>query len=86
MQLANQGPGSSVELLLQEHMSAGVSLTGTIQGDADPAKSLPMLIQWYRDGKLPLEKFQKRFRVEDFDQAVKEMHEGGVVKPILIWP
>lgn len=86
VQLANQGPGSFLSVGLPEHMSDGVHLTGTIQGDADPTKSIPMLIKWYREGKLPLEKLEKFFAVEDFDQARKEMHDGSTIKPVLLWP
>lgn len=70
---------------LPEHMSAGVHLTGTIQGDADPRKSIPMLIKWYREGKLPLEKLEKAYKLEDWELARREMHDGGVVKPVLIF-
>jgi Zn-dependent alcohol dehydrogenase len=86
VQLANKGPGSFVSIGLPEHMRDGVHLTGTIQGDANPEKSIPMLIKWYREGKLPLEKLEKFFKVEDFDQAREEMHEGSTIKPVLLWP
>lgn len=86
VQLANQGPGSNVAVGLPEHMSNGTHLTGTIQGDADPSKSIPMLIKWYREGKLPLEKLEKQFKVEDFQRAREAMHTGEVIKPVLIWP
>jgi Zn-dependent alcohol dehydrogenase len=45
-----------------------------------------MLIKWYREGKLPLEKLEKFFKVEEFEQARKEMHDGSTIKPVLIWP
>lgn len=86
VQLANQGPGSFLSVGLPEHMRDGVHLTGTIQGDANPEKSIPMLIKWYREGKLPLDKLEKFFAVEDFDQARKEMHDGSTIKPVLLWP
>lgn len=86
VQLANQGPGSFLSVGLPEHMRDGVHLTGTIQGDADPKKSIPMLIRWYREGRLPLDKLEKRFPVENFEEARKAMHEGTTIKPVLIWP
>lgn len=85
VQLANHGPGSFVSVGLPEHMRDGVHLTGTIQGDADPKKSIPMLVKWYREGKLPLEKLEKRFPVKEFEQARQEMGTGGTIKPLLIW-
>lgn len=57
----------------------------TIQGDANPRKSIPMLIKWYREGKLPLEKLEKHYSVEEFKKAREEMHGGGVVKPVLLF-
>ena len=66
-------------------MRDGVHLTGTIQGNADPKKSIPMLIGWYREGKLPLEKLEKHFKVEEFERAREEMHEGSTIKPVLLW-
>ena len=86
VQLANQGPGSNVAVGLPEHMSNGTHLTGTIQGDANPKRSIPMLIKWYREGKLPLEKLEAQFKVEEFDLARDAMHTGAVIKPVLIWP
>lgn len=86
VQLANKGPGSSLSVGLPEHMASGVHLSGTIQGDADPAKSIPLLIKWYREGKLPLERLEKTFAVEHFDQAREEMHSGVTIKPVLLWP
>ncbi|KAK5071076.1 hypothetical protein LTR64_007579 [Lithohypha guttulata] len=85
VQLANQGPGTSVTVGLPEHMRDGVQLVGTIQGDAVASKSIPMLIKWYREGKLPLEKLEKFFKAEDFEQARHEMHAGGTIKPVLTW-
>jgi Zn-dependent alcohol dehydrogenase len=85
IQLANQGPGSKVEIGLPEHMRDGVHLTGTIQGDAVGEKSLPMLIGWYRKGNLPLERLEKFYMVEEFEKAREGMHNGSVIKPVLIW-
>ena len=85
VQLANHGPGSFVSVGLPEHMRDGVRLIGTIQGDADPRKSIPMLIRWYREGKLPLEKLEKMFKVDDWEAAKEEMQRGVTVKPVLTW-
>lgn len=85
VQLANHGPGTFVSVGLPEHMRDGVHLTGTIQGDADPKKSIPMLIRWYREGKLPLEKLERSFQVEQFEKAREEMRRGVTIKPVLIW-
>ena len=85
IQLANQGLGSTVSVDLAEHMRDGVHLSGTIQGDANPKKSIPMLIQWFREGKFPVDKLEVFYPVEKFAEARQGMHSGEVIKPILLW-
>jgi hypothetical protein len=59
------------------------------------------MIQWYKEGKLPINKIvrsypvgqvlksyfllAKRFQVNDFELAMSDMTSGITVKPILIW-
>ena len=66
-------------------MRDGASLIGTIQGDADPDQSIPMLIDWYRTGRLPLEKIEQTFPVDSWKEAVAALHTGATVKAVLVW-
>ena len=52
---------------------------------ADLAQFLPFLADLYMKGRLPLDLVQKQYRAADINQAVKEMSEGSVVKPVLLW-
>lgn len=66
-------------------MRNGASFIGTIQGDANPNKSIPMLIDWYRKGRLPLDQIEKHFPAAAWKDAVDALHEGTLVKAILLW-
>ncbi len=77
--------GGTLSINLSTHMSSGKQLVGTIEGDSVPAKSIPEMIAWYREGAFSFNKFVKFFNAEDFKQAVAEMHSGETVKPILVW-
>lgn len=67
------------------NLFANKSFIGAIEGWADPQEFLPRMIGWYREGKFPLEKIVKFMPAKDFEQAIEEMHEGGTVKPVILW-
>lgn len=37
------------------------------------------------EGKLPLEKLQKTYKVADINHAAVDMERGLVLKPVLLW-
>ncbi|KAJ9650681.1 hypothetical protein H2198_010017 [Neophaeococcomyces mojaviensis] len=46
---------------------------------------IPKMIEWYHQGKLPIDKMVKFFAASNILQAVREMELGAVVKPIITW-
>lgn len=66
-------------------MQTGKRLRGSIEGDVTPSEYIPKMIQWQKEGKLPIEKLIKYYKVEDFGKALDDMHKGSCIKPILIW-
>ncbi|SMR48344.1 unnamed protein product [Zymoseptoria tritici ST99CH_1E4] len=77
--------GAKLELDLLPHMVHGRKLVGVIEGDRDPIEALPELLQWCKDGTLPVEKMVTEFEVEEFEKARKAMEDGSVVKSVLVW-
>ncbi|KAJ5120857.1 uncharacterized protein N7515_010245 [Penicillium bovifimosum] len=67
------------------HISSGRAVLGCIEGDSDPRVAIPQMIQWYRDGIFPIDKFVEYFDAEDYSKALDSLKEGSVVKPVLIW-
>jgi Zn-dependent alcohol dehydrogenase len=41
------------------------------------------MIQWYREGRFPVEKIIKYYRAEDWMQALADMKSGLTIKPVL---
>jgi len=66
-------------------MQTGKILRGSIEGDVTPADYIPKMIQWYRDGNLPIDKLVKLYPVNDFQVALADMKSGSAIKPILVW-
>lgn len=80
------GGTNEVKIPMQAFMCAGKTYMGAIEGDAVPSKYLPEMIQWYREGKFPLEKLVKFYKAEDFKKGLDDMHKGvDAVKPVIVW-
>lgn len=75
----------NLEILLFPHMISGKQIIGAIEGQAYPPEYVPKMIQWYREGKFPIDRLMKFMKADDFEQALKEMHDGITIKPILCW-
>ncbi|KAH9235784.1 hypothetical protein K456DRAFT_1748410 [Colletotrichum gloeosporioides 23] len=83
---------ASLDLPIVPHMrlrpdsiQSGKQLLGSMEGGVYPEDYIPQLIQWYHEGRFPLEKLIKTYDVKDFELAVKDMEDGTTIKPILIW-
>lgn len=68
-----------------EFMVAGKQWIGAIEGGAHPPDYVPKMIQWYREGRFPIDRLMKLMPADEFEQALHEMHEGTTIKPILTW-
>lgn len=61
----------------------GKSLRGSIEGDVDPQIFLPRLLEWYRQGLLPMERLVRPYPSERINEAVADMESGAVIKPVI---
>jgi len=64
-------------------VGAGLSWRGIVEGDSDPQDFIPQLIEYYRNGQLPLEKLITHYPFASINQAIKDMEDGLIVKPVL---
>lgn len=85
LQVGVKPVGAKLEVDCLAHMVAGRKLVGVIEGDRDPVEALPELVQWGKDGILPVVKMLKEFPVREFEEARKRMEDGSVIKSVLIW-
>lgn len=74
-----------LEIPIFEFMTTGKSFMGVIEGDVVPREFVPRLVEWVREGVLPLEKLVRYYPAEEFETAVKDMKSGRTVKPVLVW-
>lgn len=73
------------ELGVQDAITFGKSFIGIMEGHSDPKEFAPTLVKLVGSGQLPMKKIAKLFKVEDFEEAIHGMHDGSVLKPILVF-
>ncbi|KAK4495116.1 hypothetical protein PRZ48_013443 [Zasmidium cellare] len=58
---------------------------GCREGDSNPPVYIPHLCRLQRDGKFPVEKLCKVYDYKDIAQALHDLHDGKVTKPVIKW-
>jgi len=59
------------------------TVMGITEGDADPHVFIPQMVDYYLEGRLPLDLMVKYYDFSEMNQAVKDSESGVTVKPIL---
>jgi S-(hydroxymethyl)mycothiol dehydrogenase len=78
-------PSMTLELPLIDFFSRGGALKSSWYGDCLPSRDFPMLIDLYRQGRLPLERFvSERIGIEDIEQAFTRMESGDVLRSVVV--
>ncbi len=79
-----QGLEHPVELD-QGFLLLGRKFEGVIEGNADPQKFIPHMLELHKQGKFPFEKLIKTFRFDQINEAIEAANNGTVVKPVLVF-
>jgi aryl-alcohol dehydrogenase len=69
----------------QGHLLLGRTLSGVVEGDADPQTFIPRLIALYREGKFPFDRLVKTFPFSEINAAIQASETGDVVKPVVVF-
>lgn len=78
-------PGNKLNICPRDLVFTGRSIIGTVEGDANPRQFIPDMIEWYRQGLLPIKDIVKTYPFESIEQAIADLKEGRVVKPVLLF-
>jgi aryl-alcohol dehydrogenase len=64
--------------------AGGLTVRGIVEGDAIPSHFIPRLVEFYRQGRLPMERLVATYPFERINEAVADMEAGKIVKPVLV--
>jgi aryl-alcohol dehydrogenase len=65
-------------------LSKGNRIQFIMGGSVVPRVFLPKLIEWYKQGRLPVDKIVQTFPFSEINEAFAASHDGRVVKPIVV--
>jgi S-(hydroxymethyl)mycothiol dehydrogenase len=78
-------PDMKLEMPLIDFFSRGGSLKSSWYGDCLPERDFPTLIDLYRQGRLPLDKFvTERIGLDGVEAAFHRMHSGAVLRSVVV--
>ena len=75
--------GSAEMSLPMRHFLGGRSIQGISEGGSNPDVFIPRLIDYYMDGRFPIDRLVKDYRFEQLGQAFEDSEAGLTIKPIL---
>ncbi|MEI9964278.1 MAG: NAD(P)-dependent alcohol dehydrogenase [Caulobacteraceae bacterium] len=64
-------------------LAGGRKMQGILGGDAAPQVFIPMLVDYYRQGRFPLDRLIRPYAFEDIAQAFQDTASGETIKPVL---
>ncbi len=76
-------PAAGWQPALFPMLAGGRRLQGILGGDAAPQTVIPILIEYFRQGRLPLDRLVRFYPFADIGRAFQDMEHGEVIKPVL---
>jgi aryl-alcohol dehydrogenase len=64
-------------------LSGGKSLRGIIGGDSTPRLFIPLMIDYFRQGRFPFDRLVKFYPFERIGEAFDDSKSGVTIKPVL---
>jgi aryl-alcohol dehydrogenase len=78
--------GVTAPIDMNRLVNGGRRLRGIAQGDSMPQVFIPQLVQYWRAGRLPLEKLVRTYDFADINTAFDDAALGAAIKPVLVMP
>src|SRR4051794_28448342 len=79
-------PEATLDLPLLDVFGRGGALKSSWYGDCLPSRDFPMLIDLYRQGRLPLDRFvSETIGIGDIEAAFEKMHRGEVLRSVVVF-
>lgn len=85
IQVGTGMPEAHIAIHMQTFMVSAKQYFGAVQGHANTEEYIPQMVGWWRQGVFPVEKLVTFFPYTDYQEALKSMGSGSVVKPVIVW-
>jgi aryl-alcohol dehydrogenase len=75
--------GTEVTFDMNSILVSGRTIRGIVEGDSVPSVFLPRLIELWRQGRFPVERFMTFYDFDQIERAARDAEAGVVIKPVL---
>lgn len=75
--------GTEVSIDINSVMIPAKRIMGIVQGDVVSKTFIPTLIEFYRQGRFPIDRLIKHYDFDDIEQAIHDSETGKTIKPVL---
>jgi len=75
--------GTELSLDIGNFMTAGKTLRGIVEGDANSAVFIPQMIELYLQGRFPFDRLITFYPFSELNQAIADSEAGKVIKPVV---
>lgn len=75
--------GTEVAFDMNSILVSGRTIRGIVEGDSVPTVFLPRLIELWRQGRFPVERFMTFYDFDQIERAARDAEAGDVIKPVL---
>lgn len=65
-------------------LAGGKQMRGILGGDANPQTFLPLLADYWQQGRLPFDRMLTFYPFAEIDRAFADAHSGKAIKPVLL--
>jgi aryl-alcohol dehydrogenase len=78
-------PGTEVSFEIGLSLVKGWTFKTVVQGSSVPQVFIPRLISLWRQGRFPMEKLMKNYRLDDINQGFADSASGVTIKPVIVF-
>lgn len=78
-------PGTEAPFEIGQSLVLGWTFKTIIQGSSVPQAFIPRLVTLWQQGRFPVDKLIRKYRLEEINQAFEDSESGAVVKPVVVF-
>jgi aryl-alcohol dehydrogenase len=78
-------PGTEAAFEIGSSLVRGWTFKTVVQGSSVPQDFIPRLVALWQQGRFPVDKLTKKYKLEDINQAFADSASGATVKPVIVF-
>ena len=78
-------PGTEAPFEIGASLVKGWTFKTIVQGSSVPQDFIPRMVGLWRQGRFPVEKLTRTYKLEQINEAFEDSASGAVVKPVIVF-